>query len=117
MSQLLRWGLGFTFAAPAAAPLLAQSAVQPDGAPTWTLVVLPLLAMLGNALGGVLLEFMKGAIALWRAKVRSRIRAMGEDPDSQVINSTPEHTGPIDLTVRQRPIDPAARETRPPSSG
>jgi hypothetical protein len=119
MNQLLRWGLGFTFAAPAAAPLLAQGVGQsnPNGAPMWTLVVLPLLAMLGNALGGVLLEFMKGAIALWRAKVRSRIRAMGEDPDSQVISSAPESTGPIDLTARQRPVDPAARETRPPSSG
>ncbi|MFO0562433.1 MAG: hypothetical protein U0269_30735 [Polyangiales bacterium] len=111
MNSILRWGLGFTFAAPAAAPLIAQSVGQanvsnPAGAPTWTLVVLPLLAMLGNALGGVALEFMKGAIALWRAKVRARIRALGENPDNPVINAAPEPTGPIAIP----------RETKPPSS-
>ncbi len=112
MDSILRWGLGFTFAAPAAAPLIAQSVGQANvnntsGAPMWTLVVLPLLAMLGNALGGVALEFMKGAIALWRAKVRSRIRALGENPDNPVISAAPEPTGPITV----------ARETQPPPSG
>lgn len=111
MDAILRWGLGFTFAAPAAAPLIAQSVNQANvgntaGAPMWTLVVLPLLAMLGNALGGVALEFMKGAIALWRAKVRARIRALGEDPDNPVINAPPEPIAPV-----------GARETKPPSSG
>jgi hypothetical protein len=112
MDSILRWGLGFTFAAPAAAPLIAQSlgptsSGHPAGAPMWTLVVLPLLAMLGNALGGVALEFMKGAIALWRAKVRSRIRALGENPDNPVIIAPPEPTGPAAIE----------RETRPPASG
>jgi hypothetical protein len=108
MNQLLRWGLGFTFAAPAAAPLIAQSVGQANvnntsGAPMWTLVVLPLLAMLGNALGGVALEFMKGAIALWRAKVRARIRALGENPDNPVINAASEPTGPIRIVPESKP--------------
>jgi hypothetical protein len=91
MTQMFRWGLGFTFAAPVAVPLIAQSVVQPTDNQMWMLVLLPLLAMLGNALGGVALEFMKGVIVLWRAKVRARIRALGENPDNHVIN------GPITI--------------------
>jgi hypothetical protein len=113
MNSILRWGLGFTFAAPLAAQQISNASVHNEaGAPMWTLVVLPLLAMLGNALGGVLLEFMKGAVALWRAKVRASIKAMGQDPDDPNIKADAA-TLHADVTAKLPSAKPPAIDVPP----
>ncbi|MDP3273869.1 MAG: hypothetical protein Q8Q09_01650 [Deltaproteobacteria bacterium] len=54
--------------------------------------------------GGLLLELVKGSVALWRARVRRSIRAMGEDPDDPKIAA---------LSSSMEATDGIAKEDKP----
>ncbi len=80
--SLVRWIAGFG----AATPLAAQAIQQPS-TPWWSLLLLPVLAALGNVLAGVVMEALKLLMAWLRAKTRAEIKELGENPDDPQISA------------------------------
>jgi hypothetical protein len=77
-----RWIAGFG----AATPLAAQTMQQPS-TPWWSLLLLPILAALGNVIAGVVMELLKAIVQWSRAKVRHEIKQLGENPDDPKITA------------------------------